>query len=86
VPDSIMRPTRRDALVSGETMSPGQTNLPNQQMAEIIGGTSSISGMILNVEVARRDRTTELGLVLAPTEQISRSSAFKGSVTASGSK
>ena len=52
------------------TTPPGQTNLPNQQITQTIGGTSSISGIILNVEVPRRDRTVELGVVLAPTEQI----------------
>jgi hypothetical protein len=60
-----------------ETMPPGQTNLPNQQIIEIIGGTSSVSGIILNVEVPRRDRTAELGLVLAPTEQIQSLFSFQ---------
>jgi hypothetical protein len=59
------------------TMPPGETNLPNQQITHIIGGASSISGIILNVEVPRRDRTAELGLVLAPTEQIQSLFSFQ---------
>jgi hypothetical protein len=62
---------------SFQTMPPGKTNLPNQQITRVIGGTSSVSGMILNVEVARRDRTAELGVALAPTEQIQSLFSFQ---------
>jgi Domain of Unknown Function (DUF1259) len=48
---------------------PGDTDLPNDEIANIIGGDSRISGKVLTVTVPRKDTIHEFGIHLAPTMQ-----------------
>jgi len=49
---------------------PGNTGLPNKKIAQIIGGTPEVSGIILRVSVERPDEITELGVRLEPAMQV----------------
>jgi hypothetical protein len=46
---------------------PGNTGLPNDEIASIIGGDSMVSGKILTVTVPRKEEIQELGIPLEPT-------------------
>jgi hypothetical protein len=52
------------------TSSPGNTHLPNEEITEIIGGTSMISDSVLSVTVERKETFRELGVVLKPAMQV----------------
>jgi hypothetical protein len=63
----------RDALKHSDqpfqSSSPGNTGLPNDEITEIIGGTSMISGRVLTVMVERKENIQELGIPLEPNMQ-----------------
>jgi hypothetical protein len=49
---------------------PGNTHLPNEEITQIVGGTSMISDSVLTVSVDRKDRFHELGILLKPDMQV----------------
>jgi hypothetical protein len=49
---------------------PGNTHLPNEEITQIVGGTSMISDSVLTVSVDRKDRFRELGILLKPDMQV----------------
>lgn len=49
---------------------PGNTHLPNEEITQIIGGTSMVSDSVLTVSVDRKDRFHELGILLKPDMQV----------------
>jgi hypothetical protein len=53
-----------------ETSGPGKTGLPNEEITELVGGTSMISDSVLSVSVDRKDRFRELGILLEPEMQL----------------
>jgi hypothetical protein len=49
---------------------PGQTGLPNQQIANILHGTPRVSGKVLSVDVERTDQISDLGVTLKSAMQV----------------
>jgi Domain of Unknown Function (DUF1259) len=60
-----------------EISPPGNTGLPNEDITNIIGGTSMIEGVVLEVDVERADRIRELGVELQPTAEIQSNFHFQ---------
>ncbi|MFL6351413.1 MAG: DUF1259 domain-containing protein [Bryobacteraceae bacterium] len=56
---------------------PLETQLPNPQITQIIGGTSMISGRVLTVDVERKERFEELNVPLEPASQIESNFHFQ---------
>jgi hypothetical protein len=53
-----------------ESSPPEDTGLPNEQITDIIGGTSMISGKVLSVDVERKENFRELGVHVEPASQL----------------
>lgn len=67
----------RSATPFGPSEPPGQTGLPNDQIARIIGGSSMISGSVLTVDVDRREAIRELGVRLEPAMEVDSEAVFQ---------
>ncbi len=50
--------------------APGHSGLPNQEITEIIGGTSMVSEGVLSVSVEHKGTFRELGITLQPAMQL----------------
>jgi hypothetical protein len=53
-----------------EASQQGNTGLPNEKIADIIGGMQMISGNVLAVEVQRKETIRELGIVVRPSNHV----------------
>lgn len=60
-----------------KSSGPGHTGLPNEEITEIVGGTSMISDSVLTVSVDRKDRFRELGVSLEPDMQVDSTINFQ---------
>lgn len=60
-----------------ESSPPQNTGLPNDQITDIIGGTSMISGKVLSVDVERKETFKELGIRLEPASQLESKFSFQ---------
>jgi uncharacterized protein DUF1259 len=56
---------------------PQDTHLPNDQITEIIGGMSMISGKVLTVDVDRKEKIEELKVPLEPASQLESNFHFQ---------
>jgi Domain of Unknown Function (DUF1259) len=72
----------RDALSHSGTPfnpsePPGSTGLPNDQIAQIVGGTGMVSDNVLVVDVDRRETIVELGVRLEPAMEVDSEAVFQ---------
>jgi hypothetical protein len=67
----------RTATPLGASSGPGNTGLPNEQIAQIIGGTPMVDDHVLKVDVERKETIEELGVVLEPEMQVEHEVIFQ---------
>lgn len=71
----------RDALEHTTTPfkdePPADTGLPNDKITDIIGGTSSVSGIILAVDVDRKEQIHDIGLPVKPSNLVDSNFNFQ---------
>jgi hypothetical protein len=60
-----------------QSSPPEDTHLPNEQITNIIGGTSMISGKVLTVHVERKEKFEELNVPLEPASQLESNFHFQ---------
>jgi hypothetical protein len=59
------------------TEPPGQTGLPNDQIAQTVGGTGMVEDHVLVVDVERRETIRELGVRLEPAMEVESEVVFQ---------
>jgi hypothetical protein len=67
----------RTATPLGMSSGSGNTGLPNEQIAQIIGGTPTVDDHVLKVDVDRKEKIEELDVELKPEMQVHHETIFQ---------